>query len=299
MRPSFAARLVKTAIRFYTYPRRRKQTSLSESISQTVKPYRPPADCSWERIDLGGVPAEVLSPPDPIGKILHFHGGGRTCPLNGLYRRTAELYARRLSQTVYSIDYRTGANKVHPALLDDCFSALSALAKRENLSDFAAIGDSMGANLMLAACMKLRDTGAELPRALIAVSPFADLSASGLSYVRNARRDPLYALPWHMSVKKHGYKLRRVPPYAGDTPLTDPFLSPAFGDYTGFPPILIQVGECETSESDAEAVFYAAKRCGADAELSVYEGMFHDFQILAPFLRESKEAFAEARRFLS
>lgn len=294
---SFLGKVVCGLIRAMTYTRRKNSGSLSESVHVATKPYRPPKGMRYRRIGDGGAAVEILSPQCPRRALLHFHGGGRKVPLGGFYRKVAELYAKRFDAEVWSIDYRTGTRLVHPSMLDDCMRALETVERLRDLSDFAAIGDSMGANLMLSSLMKRRDMGGSLPRALVALSPFCDLTASGDSYARNVHADPLYGLPYHMSADKYGDRVRRVPLYCGETSPADPSLSPVFGDFSKFPPVSLHVGERETSCDDAYAVADAARRDGAHAEVTEYGGMFHDFMLFVPFLQESKRCFKAIEKF--
>ncbi|MDY3817423.1 MAG: alpha/beta hydrolase fold domain-containing protein, partial [Lachnospiraceae bacterium] len=86
--------------------------------------------------------------------------------------------------------------------------------------------------------------------------------------------------------------------YAGEADVTNPYLSPLFGDFTGFPPMLIQVGSYEMLLSDSVSVAQKAKEAGVKVRLSVYEGMFHVFQMAPLALPESKAAWVEIGRFL-
>ncbi len=298
---SLGAKLVKAALRLYTYPYRKRHASLSRSVRSKSRPYRPPEGFVWERTTADGVRVEILSPPDARtdGAILHFHGGGHTVGMNGMYRRVAERYARGTGRPVYSIDYETGENLAHPALLEDCFRAVGGLRKSRTMPEkWVAVGDSMGANVMLAVCLRLRDGGGRLPAALVCVSPFVDLAASGDSYRRNAYADPLYSLPKNQSFAENEKYLRRRTPYIGDADPKDPYLSPAYADFTGFPPLLVQYGGCETSASDGEMLAARARDAGTEVLLREYAGMFHDFQYLAPFLHESKRAWREIFAFI-
>ena len=56
-------------------------------------------------------------------------------------------------------------------------------------------------------------------------------------------------------------------------------ISPAFGTYEGFPPVLLQVGSEEVLLSDTLTVAGKLKRAHRKVRLSVYDGMFHVFQM--------------------
>ena len=294
---SFGAFLTSGLIRLITFPTRIRCGSLSARITAKPQKFTPPKDMAFERFPLSadGVFAEAFYPDNFHGYILHFHGGGRTAPLNNFYRKTALRLARLTRAAVISVDYPAG-QYVYPAMHDYCFSAYSAFAKQFPMEQTILLGDSYGANLALSCMLRARDNALPLPAACVCISPFADMSASGDSYLENCRRDPVYGLTVFQS-KKHADKLRRISAYCGDTPLKTPYLSPCFGDYTGFPPLLIQTGGAETSASDAYFIASAAEKANVSCRLHVFRGMWHDFQYVTPFLKESKAAWAEIAAF--
>ena len=86
--------------------------------------------------------------------------------------------------------------------------------------------------------------------------------------------------------------------YIGDTDPKNPYLSPLFGDFQGFPPVLMQVGSYEVLLSDTLGVADKLKQAGVRRRLSVYEGMFHVFQMGLDLIPESREAWNEVEEFL-
>ena len=212
---SFLGRLVKAAIRLYTFKFRRKQASVSRNIKIKNRKYNCPDRFVYNVGIFNGVKVESICPKGYNGDkiILQFHGGSAVMDMSSLfYRKVAEKYADLTGLAVYSIDYEAGRDKVHPSLLYDCFNAYKGLLesgiKPENI---AAVGDSMGANLMLATCLKARDEGLPLPCALVSICGFLDNTASGQSYFVNAHKDPMYALPFYMSKETYSVRLRRIP----------------------------------------------------------------------------------------
>lgn len=299
---SFLGSLVKAGIRLYTFRYRRKQASLSYNLKTKARAYKCPEKFDYEIKAYNGIKVEKLAPKGFDGDkiILQFHGGGAVRDMSdGFYRKIAEKYADIAGLAVYTIDYAAGRDKVHPSLLIDCFNAYKGMLesgiKPENI---IAVGDSMGANLMLATCLKARDLGMPLPRAIVSICAFIDCTSSGESYYVNAHKDPMYALPFYMSKKKYADRLRRVPPYAGKCDLKDTYLSPAFGDYRDFPPMLIICGAIEVDESDSAMLFSAAKRAAVNAKYKKYKGMFHDFLYVAPFIKESRAAWKDIEKFV-
>lgn len=76
------------------------------------------------------------------------------------------------------------------------------------------------------------------------------------------------------------------------------FASPIFGNYTGIPPLLIQVGEYEIIRDDSIQVAANAKAVGVDVTLEVWEGMIHVFQSHEPLLPEGREAIQHIADFM-
>ena len=78
----------------------------------------------------------------------------------------------------------------------------------------------------------------------------------------------------------------------------DSYISPLYGDFRGFPPMLIQVGSYEMLLSDSVSVAAKAREQGVKVRLSIYEGMFHIFQMAMLLLPESKKAWVEIGKFI-
>ena len=116
------------------------------------------------------------------------------------------------------------------------------------------------------------------------------MTASGPSYQENFENDPLFGGTEDSMIYNREYS-------AGED-LTNPYLSPLFGEYEGFPPMLIQVGSCEMLLSDSVLLAQKAKEAGVKVRLSIYEGMFHVFQMAPLKLPECKRAWVEIGHFI-
>ncbi|MBU4225092.1 MAG: alpha/beta hydrolase [Chloroflexi bacterium] len=78
-----------------------------------------------------------------------------------------------------------------------------------------------------------------------------------------------------------------------------PLISPLFADLHGLPPTLIQVGNDEILLSDSTRLEEKMKALGMDARLEVWDGMWHVFQVFAPWVPESGQAIQNIGRFVS
>ena len=78
----------------------------------------------------------------------------------------------------------------------------------------------------------------------------------------------------------------------------NPYISPVKGEYHGFPPVLMQVGEYEMLLSDTLTVAKKAKNAGVEVKEHVYKGMFHVFQMGLLMYPEAKGAWVEVGHFI-
>ena len=237
---------------------------------------------------------EMTEPEQPNDDyiLLQLHGGAYVFPMRNAYRSFAALYSE-LGQgiRVLTVDYRTAPEYPFPAALEDAVNAWDWLIDSGWSADRIIVaGDSAGGGLALSLCHWLKKEGRELPRGVIAMSPWTDMTASGASYAENYHRDPLFGNTSKSMISNRDY--------AGGHDPKDPLLSPVFGDFTGFPPMLIQVGSYEMLRDDSVLVAQKAKKQGVKVRLSVYEGMFHVFQMSKFLIPESRDAWKEIRQYL-
>ncbi|MEE5989540.1 MAG: putative acetyl-hydrolase LipR precursor [Firmicutes bacterium ADurb.Bin354] len=226
------------------------------------------------------------------GIILQLHGGGYYEKIHNTYRDMAALY-NELSDgwDVISPDYRVAPEDPYPAALEDALASYKWILEKEYAPENIIIaGDSAGGGLSLALTLYLRDHDMPLPAGIITMSAWTDLTKSGESYEENFNIDPIFGGTKETMVYMDGY-------YKDDDP-HNPYISPIFGDMTGFPPMLMQVGDREVLLSDTLSVADAAKKAGVLVKTHVYPGMFHVFQMGLSLYPESKEAWEEVRRFI-
>lgn len=223
--------------------------------------------------------------------ILQLHGGGYIGAMRNAYRSFAGLYCEvSKGMDVLTIDYRVAPEDPYPAALEDAVTAYEWLKDAGWRSrQIIVAGDSAGGGLALALCMYLKDHNRRLPGGLVLMSPWTDMTASGPSYGDNYERDPLFGNTTDSLIYNRDY--------AGVHDMKDPYISPMFGEYWGFPPMLIQAGGIEMLLSDSIGVAYKAKQQGVKVRLSVYEGMFHVFQMGMMMMPESKKAWREIGRY--
>ena len=224
--------------------------------------------------------------------ILQLHGGGYIGAMRRQYKVMAGLYSEvGKGAAVLTVDYRVAPEYPFPAALEDAIAAYDWLLERGYTEEQIVLaGDSAGGGLAMALCHTLKSRWRKLPSGIIAMSPWTDLTTSGPSYKDNYDIDPVFG--------NERSELIFDNPYIGDANPKDPRISPAFGDFTGFPPMLIQVGTDEMLLSDSEIVAAKARSAGVKVRFTKYQGMFHVFQMAGKIMEESRRAWAEVKRFL-
>lgn len=289
--------------------------SAGAALSAKGSEWKAPKGYTNTKIDIG-VPIELLQKEGSNSKKLIFqiHGGAYVIGMIDSYRSQAVKLSKISNDaSVINIDYRIAPEYVFPAALEDGLKAWDwILDNGWKPSDITLIGDSAGGNLVLSLCLKLRDEGRDLPEKIICLSPWGDLAGSGITHKTNLYKDPMFGISKHsfreinkaktvveVKTTAEPEKKSMTSLYAGDADLYNPYLSPVFGDYKGFPKMLIQVGTWEVLQSDSETIFENAKQNGVDVKLQEYEGMYHVFQQAGDFIPESKQAWKEIELFLN
>ena len=274
----------------------KKPIQTGEFRKNPVEPaWRCPAEYIYELVKTEQFVMEYLKPKQAVtGRvILQLHGGGYIGPMKNIYRRFAVKYSQiSFGADVLTPDYRVAPEHPYPAALEDAVYAYRWLLeeKKYQPSQIVVAGDSAGGGLALALCLYAKDHGLPLPAGIITMSPWTDVSLSGASYEENYTIDPLFG----NSKENMLYQCS----YIGNANPKNPYLSPLFGDFEGFPPMLIQVGSYEMLLSDSVDVAAKARGQGVKVRLSIYDGMFHIFQMAAKMLPESRKAWVEIGKFI-
>lgn len=286
--------------------------SAGAALSAKGSEWQAPKGYTNEKIDCG-VPIELLKKQGSTSDKLIFqiHGGAYVIGMIDSYRNQAVKFSKLVADaSVLNIDYRIAPEYEFPAALEDAEMAWNWILengwKPENV---IIVGDSAGGNLTLALCLRLRDEERALPGKIVCMSPWGDLAGEGKSHKENLYKDPMFGISphnWKTPAKiempksvstDEKPKKSMTALYAGDTDVHEPYLSPVFGDYNDFPPMLIQVGTFEVLLSDSETICEKAKNCGVDARLTAYNGMYHVFQQAGDFIPEGKKAWKEIAEF--
>ncbi|MFC4123496.1 alpha/beta hydrolase [Nocardia rhizosphaerae] len=282
--PSPMQKVLRTVVRHGLRPLLRPEVPLGVRRRATAMlgvVRRLPPGTQVSRTVLGGRPAERVGTTTDTGAgvVLYLHGGGYTVGGAATHRALAAYLAETTGRTVYLLDYRLAPEHPYPAALDDTVAAYQDLLAAGH-TDIVVVGDSAGGGLAVSAAVRLRDAGAPKPRALLLVSPWADLTLTDPWLT--GRIDDMLPLDW----------LRQcAAAYAADP--DDPLVSPVFADLRELPPVTIHVGAEEILRADAERLAEALRGAGVPVDLTVFDGMWHVWHLHAGLFPAATRAVAQ------
>jgi acetyl esterase/lipase len=210
--------------------------------------------------------------------LLFFHGGSYVVEASSFHRRFIQVLASKYHMTVSFVDYPLAPEftwKTNKAMV---LEAYTEVVSRYPGQSYFLFGDSAGGGLALSLLQTLRDGGiVPFPKKTVLCSPWLDLSLQNKQITDYDPLDPV------LSVKGLLYAAHL---YSGGEPLSNPFLSPLFGNMDNLGEILLYVGTHEIFFPDCLSLQEKiGKAEGSSVSLVLGEGLMHDW-VLFP----SKEA---------
>jgi len=256
-----------------------------------------PAGTKYERLRKTGA--------EPNGRlILYFHGGAYIAGLFGFYRDFAEdfYYQSGEPETVY-LDYHTAPEYQYPTQLNEALDLWHDLTQNQGYRPENIIlgGDSAGANLVLATMLKLRDTGEALPLGAFCISAWADMTGNSGTFYSNYGKDIEFGDLKHPVMnqrKKKELLSSDIYCFIGDADRTGPYISPVYGTYHGFPPMIFTVGGDEMLLDDTLTIVNKLKEENIPVLCEIQPDMFHIYTTLRDATPESQHSWNRILKYI-
>jgi acetyl esterase/lipase len=223
--------------------------------------------------------------------LLYLHGGGFIGCSPETHRSLVGSLVRRIGGVAWVPRYRLAPEHPYPAALDDALAAYRHVLEVQRIApgQLVVAGDSAGGGLALALVLAARREQLPLPAAVVTFSPWADLACTGASLDENSDRCAMFA----------GITVRRASSfYLGGADPRDPLVSPLYGDYEGFPPLLVHASQDEVLRDDAVRVADRARAAGVTVEHRLWRRVPHEWQFFPAVLPEARESLALAAQFI-
>ena len=250
-----------------------------------------PNETNYCKVDVGGIHCEWVESINAKSNqvFLFLHGGGYYRGSSEATRPTAAKVSKASGMRCLSVNYRLAPEHPFPAAIEDVYNSYRWLVDQGiNAKNIVVGGISAGGGLTLALLLKLKQRKEVLPAGAVPISAWTDLTQSGPSMKDLAANDPI--------ISKE-YLDRMASYYLGNTPAKTPLASPLFGDISGFPPLLIQVGTAETMMDDSKRLAKRAIAAGVYVEFEPWQDMFHGWHGSAHILEEAEQAIQSIGRF--
>jgi acetyl esterase len=234
--------------------------------------------------------------PAPV--LIYLHGGGFTLFSLDTHDRLMREYAAAGGFLVIGVDYPLSPEVRYPTALNqivafvDWLGGEGAAITGGDPARVAIGGDSAGANLALAAALRLRDRGApdRLRGLLLNYGAFgarcsddAEQRFGGAGSVLDRAEMDYY-----------------FDTYTGteDRALDDPYARPIVADLADIPPAFLVIPACDILSEQSHAIAGRMRVAGADVTETVYPGATHSFLEAMSIAAVARRAIADGAAWL-
>ena len=228
--------------------------------------------------------------------LIYLHGGGWTLFSIDTHDRVMREYASRAACCVIGVDYALSPEHKYPIALEQVVDVVNWLAAEGrtlgiDAGRLAIGGDSAGANLSVAACLRRRDKVSVPPLVamLLNYGAFTTHCSEG-----SCRRfgGPEYML----GCEEMGQYWRNY--MQSDDDARNPLVCPLLATLAGLPPAFLAIGECDVLAEQNVEMAHRLQAAGVQAESVIYPGASHSFIEAMSIAAVSNQALADASAWL-
>ncbi len=242
----------------------------------------------------GELEITIISPRDregPVPGLYNIHGGGMMVGHRNMDVGRLLALVLELGVVAVNVEYRLAPEHPHPAPVEDCYAGLVWMAEHAaelgvDPDRIVVMGGSAGGGLSAGVALLARDRGGPALAGQLLLCPMIDdtnttvasRQYSGLgTWTREAN------LAGWRSLLGDAVGTDAVSPYAAPTRATD---------LSGLPPAFIEVGSAEPFRDEDTQYALRIWATGGQAELHVWSGAFHGFDMYVPEWHISQAALA-------
>jgi acetyl esterase/lipase len=261
----------------------------------------PPSATMRQTVKLPTASAQLVRAPGVLPAdgtrrmVLYFHGGAfLTCGANS-HGRVVEAISKFADSPVLVVNYRLLPKHSVGMAVQDCHDAYQWVRLRGyNPDQIVLAGDSAGGYLALALAQRLQEEGEE-PAALVAISPLLQLAKEYKQAHPNIKTDAMFP------AKAFDALIELVASAAEKNKVDgkpEEIYEPLEHIKPGLPRTLIHVSGSEVLLHDAQLAASRLAAVGVPAEVRVWPGQVHDFQLAAPMVPEAVRSLRQIGEYI-
>ena len=228
--------------------------------------------------------------------LVYLHGGGWTLFSLDTHDRLMREYASRAGVRVIGIEYSRAPEARFPRAIEECCAVVHWLqaegpALGVDPARLAIGGDSAGANLSVAACLRLRDRGLAPPLRGMLLN-YGAYDGGTFDLADGLVTPPGFTLTYDEMKRFWRNYLR------GPADVADPLANLLLADPAGLPPALMVAADCDTLHAENLAMAAKFRAAGVPVDLVVYPGTTHSFLEAVSIARVANRALDESAAWL-
>jgi acetyl esterase/lipase len=227
--------------------------------------------------------------------VLYLHGGAfLTCGANS-HGPLVELLSQFADSPVLVVNYRLMPKHSIGMALDDCHDGYRWLRlSGYEPEQIVLAGDSAGGYLALALAQRLQQEG-QRPAALVAMSPLLQLAQEGKRAHPNARTDAMFPTKAFQALATLAASAAAKNKVDDES---EEVYEPLEHITSGLPPTLIHVSGSEVLLHDAQLAAAKLAAAGVPAEVRIWPGQMHAFQIAASMVPEAIRSLRQIGEYI-
>ncbi|CAF0864763.1 unnamed protein product [Adineta steineri] len=226
--------------------------------------------------------------------LLYFHGGGYMVGNIQVYTGYECHLSKLFNMTVLHLEYRLCPEYPLSAATEDSLAIYRALLHHNiSSSQIIFMGDSAGGGLALLTVQALIAKELPIPRGIIVLSPWTDLSQSGESHIRNKHTDVLLRFDNSNWLMNQLFDSNQTELSADNA-----IFSPLFGSYEKFPPMYINVGTAEILEDDSRRLWKKAKEANVDVTFEEGLHLMHAYPTFFLYCPEAQSTLNNINKWI-
>ncbi|WP_205787043.1 alpha/beta hydrolase [Specibacter cremeus] len=228
--------------------------------------------------------------PDAPG-LYNMHGGGLIMGTRHMDTGRIVDLVEEFGFVAVNVEYRLAPEHPYLAPMDDCYAGLDWMAGHAGELGFDAgrlftIGGSAGGLLSASMALQARDNGGPAIAGQVLLVPMLDYRNTSVS----THQYPTDG-PWSRHIDVLSWDCVLGDLVTGDD--VSPYVAPAnAADLSGLPPAYIELGSAETLRDEALAYATRIWAAGGEAELHIWSGGTHGFEMFHPDTRLAHDALA-------